>query len=628
MKRVLRRALSLFLIAGAALAGAQGASAPPSASAPALHPAAAPAPAGAPTATAPKVLRYAFLIAETGFDPAQISDLYSRIVTAHLFEALYKYDYLARPYKIKPHTAAALPEVTNEFKTWTIRIQPGIHFVDDPAFKGRKRELVAEDYVYAIKRTFDPTNKSPGISTWQEAGIIGLDELRERAIKNKTPFDYDTPIDGLKALDRYTLQFNLKAPRPRLLFQLADSSTVGAVAREVIEAYAGDTMAHPVGTGPFRLAEWRRSSRIVLERNPNYRELLYDAEPQADDAEGQAILQRFKGRRLPMVDRVEISIIEASQPRWLAFLNGEIDYISVPGEFASIAAPNNQLAPNLAKRNLKMYRTLLPDRVLLYYNMEDPVVGGYTADKVALRRALGLAMDIKREITLVRRGQAIPAQSMISPHTFGYDDNFKSENGDYNLPRAKALLDLFGYVDRDGDGWRDRPDGQPLVIDYASQPDESSRQFDELWKHDMDALGVRTKIVTAKWPEQLKRARAGQLMTWQLGYSASNPDVQDAFQAVYGPAAGGQNLPRFKLDAFDRLYDRMQSLPDGPERLQAINDANKLLLAYAPMKYSVHRVALELVHPWLAGYRRPPFGNQWWQYVDVDGPKRDASKKR
>jgi len=578
--------------------------------------AAAPAPAASP----PKVLRYAFLIAETGFDPAQISDLYSRIITAHIFEALYKYDYLARPFKLKPNTAAAMPEASADLKTWTIRIRPGIFFADDPAFGGKRRELVAEDYVYAIKRTFDPANKSPGISTWQEAGIIGLDELRERATASRTPFDYDAPVEGLRALDRYTLQFKLKAPRPRLVFQLADSSTGGAVAREVIEAHAGDTMAHPVGTGPFRLAEWRRSSRIVLQRNPNYRELLYDGEPNADDAEGQALAQRFRGRRLPMVDRVEISIIEASQPRWLAFLNAELDYLSVPGEFANLAAPNDRLAPNLAKQGMQMYRTLLPDRVLLYFNMEDPVVGGYTADKVALRRAIGLAMDIPREIALIRRGQAIVAQSIISPYTFGYDPAFKSENGDFDLPRAKALLDLYGYIDRDNDGWRERPDGRPLVIEYASQPDETSRQFDELWKHDMDALGVRTTISTAKWPEQLKRARAAQLMTWQLGFSASNPDVQDAFQTLYGPAAGGQNLPRFKLEAFDRLYERMQSLPDGPQRLRLVQEANKLLLAYAPMKYSVHRIALELAQPWLQGYRRPAFGNQWWQYVDIDAP--------
>jgi ABC-type transport system substrate-binding protein len=578
--------------------------------------------AAAAHAAEPKVLRYSFLIAETGFDPAQVNDLYSRIVLSHMFEAPYKYDYLARPFKVKPNTADGMPQVSDDFKTWTVHIKPGIYFADDPAFKGRKRELVAQDYVYTMKRFYDPAMKSPAYSGMNEEGILGLDELRLDAIEGRKPFDYDRPVEGVRALDRYTLQFKLKEPRPRFLYTLTDNSIYGAVAREVIEAYPGRTMEHPVGTGPFRLAEWRRSSRMVLERSPNYRGPSYDAEPNPDDAEGQALLQRFKGRRLPMVDRVEISIVEESQPRWLAFLNSEFDMVTVPAEFCNMAVPNGKLAPNLAKRGIRFHRLLNADRVLFYFNMEDPVVGGYTPEKVALRRAIGLAVDVEREITQVRRGQAIPAQSIVAPNTYGYDSHFKSENSDFDVARAKALLDTYGYVDRNGDGWREKPDGSPLVVEYASQPSQLDRQFDELWKRSMDAIGIRVAINTAKWPEQLKKARAGQLMVWQLGYTAANPDVQEAFQTLYGPAAGGQNLARFKLPAFDRLYERMQKLPDGPERLETIAEANRLLLAYAPDKYTVHRIVPDLTQPWLIGFRRPPFGNQWWQYVDVDMSKR------
>ena len=147
---------------------------------------------------------------------------------------------------------------------------------------------------------------------------------------------------------------------------MADNSLWGAVAREVVEAYGDEIPAHPVGTGPFRLVEWRRSSRIVLERNPTYREVMYDAEPNADDAEGQALLQRFKGRRLPMIDRVEISIIEEVQPRWLSFLNKQSDVSwLVPYDFVNIAAPNGKLAPFLAKQGVQLYRTLASD-VTLY----------------------------------------------------------------------------------------------------------------------------------------------------------------------------------------------------------------------------------------------------------------------
>jgi ABC-type transport system substrate-binding protein len=578
-------------------------------------------------AAAPKVLRYSFPAGETGFDPAQVSDLYSRTVLAHIFDALYRFDYLARPVKVVPNTAAGMPEVSADHRVWTVRIQPGIFYADDPAFGGRKRELVAQDYVYALKRFFDPALKSPVYSGLKEQGILGLDALRQDALKSGKPFDYDRDIEGLRAIDRHTLQVRLEAPRPRFLYQMAQSGIWSGVAREVIEAYPGTTMEHPVGTGPFRLVQWRRSSKMVLERNPNFRAMVYDGQPAPDDAEAQALLRRLRGRPLPMVDRVEVNVIEESQPRWLAFLNGEFDLVAVPLEFSNVAAPNGKLAVNLAKRGMQYSRTLLSDRVLYYFNMEDPVIGGYTADKVALRRAIGLATDVALEINLARRGQAIPAQSIIAPHTYGYDADFKSHNSDHDPARAKALLDMYGYVDRDGDGWRDLPDGRPLVIQYASQPDSISRQFDELWKKSMDAVGLRLRIEVGQWPEQLKKARAGQLMLWQLGYSSTIPDMQDTFEILFGPASGGQNLARFRMDAFDALYRRMQMLPDGPDRLQAIAEANKLLLAYAPHKYTVHRIANDIAQPWLVGYLRPPFGNQFWHWVDIDPAAQRAARR-
>jgi ABC-type transport system substrate-binding protein len=566
----------------------------------------------------PKVLRYAFLIAETGFDAGQIQDLYSSIVASHIFDAPYRYDHLARPFKIRPNTAAAMPEVSADFKTWTVRLKPGTYFADDPVFGGKKRELVAQDYVYSIKRIFDPANKSPRYSGFAEDQIVGLEALRESAIKGR-PFDYDTEVEGIRALDRYTLQFKLQNPRPRFIYRLSQSAIAGAVAREVIEGYPGKAMEHPVGTGPFRLTAWRRSSKMVLERNPNFREMFYDAEPNADDAEGQALLKKFSGRRLPMIDRVEISVIEESQPRWLSFLNAEFDLAwGVPLDFVNQAAPGGKLAPNLAKRGIHLYQSLVSDRVLYFFTMDNPVVGGYTPEKVALRRAISLATDIDREISVIRRGQAIPAQSILAPNTYGYDDNYRSENSNYDPARAKALLDMYGYIDRDGDGWRDMPDGKPLVIDYATTPDSLSRQFDELWKKNLDAVGLRVRFDIAKWPEQLKKARTGQLMVWQVGQSSEAPDVQDAFEMAYGPSSSNQNLARFKLPAFDALYERMQSLPDGPERIEAVAQANKLLTAYMPQRYTVHRIATDLAYPWLLGFRRPAFGNQWWQYVDID----------
>ena len=246
----------------------------------------------APTADAPalKVLRLASE-SETGFDPARVGDVRSLRITSHIFETLLEFDPLARPVKLRPRTAAAMPEplAGSNFSSWTVRVKSGIFFTSDAAFGGQARELVAADYAYSIKRLADPATKSPGWSALEQTGLVGLAALRREAVEQKKPFDYNRPLDGLHVLDRYTLRFVMAAARPRFPQLLASASTA-AVAREVIEAQGELSMQHPVGTGPFVLAEWRRSSRIVLERNPAFRELRYHAEPASDDAEGQPIL--------------------------------------------------------------------------------------------------------------------------------------------------------------------------------------------------------------------------------------------------------------------------------------------------------------------------------------------------
>jgi ABC-type transport system substrate-binding protein len=361
----------------------------------------------------------------------------------------------------------------------------------------------------------------------------------------------------------------------------------------------------------------------VLERNPEYREVLYEAEPAADDAEGQALLKRFKGRRLPMIDEVQISIIEESQPFWLSFQNAQIDIVggqtgSVPGEYVTQAAPNGVLAPNLAKRGIQMKRQVNADTAMVYFNMEDPVVGGYTPDKVALRRAISLGTDIDRLIRLAYRGQAVPAQAPLNPHTTGFDPKFKSEMSDYDLARAKALLETFGYVDRNGDGWREQPDGQPLTLVRGFQPDQTSRELETMWKRDMDALGIRTSAQVAKWPEQLKSARAGKLQVWGLGSSAAGPDGIGALQRLDGRQSGSQNLARFKNARLDAVYDKLSALPDGPERLALFDEAKRISIAYMPYRNLLHRISTDMWHPWVIGFRRPVFWQEWYHMVDID----------
>ena len=590
------------------------------ASAASLAAGAAPSGANATKAAGGKTLRLAFNTPETSFDPPQTqSDANTSSVLAHILEAPLGYDYLARPVRLRPVTAEALPQISTDGREFTLRLRPGIFFADDPAFKGQPRELVAEDYVYSIKRYYDPRWKSADLYVFESLKLPGLSELREHALKSRKPFDYDSPVAGARALDRYTLRITLGVADPRFIYTLATPQQLGAVAREVVEFYGDDVGAHPVGTGAFRLKLWRRASRIELERSPHYRRVEYEGTP-ADEPLAQGIAADLKGRRLPLADRVVIDIVEENQPRWLSFLDGSYHWLAVPGNFRTLAAPGGQIAPYLARRGVRLQTQLQPDMTMSFFYMDHPLVGGHTPEKVALRRAIGLAFDGDSFIQHVLGGFGLPAQSTVAPHTSGFDPAYKSEMSEYSPARAKALLDMYGYVDRNGDGWREQPDGSPLVLRRSSSASQQDRRISEIWRRSMDAVGLKMEFEVSTWPELLKKSRSGGLMMWGYSWSAGSPDGGFFLAIAYGPNASEANDPRFSLPAFDRLYERQRGLPDGPEREVLMRQAKDLLVAYMPFKVHVHNLAIDLVQPWTKGYWRHPFMRDIWHYVDPGEP--------
>ncbi len=579
----------------------------------------------APAATPAKVFRYAFKVAETGFDPMQTSDLYSSNLLSNIFDPPLGYDFLARPVKLVPNTLSEMPAVTHEGTLYTMRVKPGIYFADDAAFKGVKRELTAQDYVYSLKRNFDPRLKSPNLYLF-EGNIAGMDEVLAKA-RRENRMDYDAPVEGLRALDRYTYQVRLKQPNYNFLWYLAHCNTTCAVAREVAEHYGEKISEHPVGTGPFRLTYWKRSSKIVMDANPNFREEFYSGEPAADDARAQAILKLNQGKRLPMVDRVEVYIIEEAQPRWLAFLNEEHDIVErLPEDFANTVLPNGKLAANLARRGIVLDRNPGLDVTYTYFAMKDPLVGGYAPEKIALRRAMVLGQDAEEEVRMRFKNQAIAAQSPVGPEVAGYDPTFRSTANQFDPARAKALLDMYGWLDCDGDGFRDQPRKAneactPFTIEMAAAPDREFQTVVELWKKNMDALGIRMSFKRAKWPDLLKESKAGKLQMWTVGWAAAVPDADAFFVMLYGPNGGQANHARFQVAEFDRLYEQAKRLPHGPERNAVYREMNRLFLVYSPWRLGAHRILNDLAHPWVVGYTRHPVMRGWWKYVDIDSSK-------
>ena len=560
-----------------------------------------------------KVLRFAFQIAEATFDPAIYQDQYSGMVVDHILDPMLTYDYLARPVKLVPNTLESMPEISADGTIHTFRIRKGIYFTPDPAFKGKRRELVAADYAYSILRFFDPKVKSPNLYLIEDR-ILGLDEAHQRAIRTGKPFDYDASYPGLQVLDRYTLRIRLKQPDYTLLNNLAQTY-FGAVAREVAEHYGDDIGAHPVGTGPYVLKHWTRGHKIVLEANPDFRELRL---PTTGAPEDEEILRDIGGKRLPLIGRIEIFVIEETQPRWLSFLNGEHDVLQwVPNEFIYTIAPQGKLAPWLEKRGVRLHAELQPRTGYTYFNFDDPVVGGYEPHQVALRRAISLAYDMPEEIRILRKGQAIPAQGPIPPGVEGYDPEFRSPTLAYSPAKAKALLDMFGFVDRNGDGYRERPDGAPLQLELASRPDQESRQYDELWRRSMEAVGLRIHFKKGRFADFVKESNAGTLQMWNLSWSAGSPDADFWMGLFYGPNAAKSNDSRMRLAAFDRMYERSRTLPDSPERTRLYQEMTRLLLVYAPWVFHVHHISTHLAQPWVKGYKKHPFKGANWRYLDI-----------
>ena len=561
-----------------------------------------------------KVLHVAFPVAETGFDPQATSDLYSDTVQRAIFEAPYGFDYLARPYKRVPRTASAMPEITDGGRVWVIHIKPGLYFADDPAFKGKKRELTAADYVYSWKRLLDPRMRSP-FAWYLQGKIVGADAVVDAARKTNR-FDYDAPIPGLRALDRYTIRLELKEPDYILMGYLC-SSPMAAVAREVVEAYgdaSGWVMANPVGTGPYRLKSWRRGVQIVLEANPNFR---IEKFPDKGDAGDDRIIGEMKGKTLPQIGRIEISIIEESNPRLLAFDSNALDFVNVPSDLADrVLEPSGKLRPEYAARGVRVERLTQPSLRWTYFNMEDPVVGGYTKDRIALRRAIAMAFNVPDLVRVIYQGQAEPATQLVPPGMPGYDPKL-DVSVHFDLAGAKALLDKFGYVDRDGDGWRDRPDGKPLVLSMGSATSGRDRDLDEIWARSMKALGVRIEFVKQKWPDLLKMGKAGQLQMWNLGWINAYAEGDAFVQLLFSDNIGQTNYSRFHLAEYDALYRKSRTLPDGPERNRLYRRMSEIEAAYTPWVLNVFTVESTLVQPWVKGYKKHAYWEHAWEYLDT-----------
>lgn len=574
-------------------------------------------------ARANKTLHLFLSTSETGLDPAVASDLASLNLMENIFDPLLRYDYLARPVQLQGNTARAMPTVEDGGRTYTFHLQPGIFFTPDPAFKGKPREVTAQDYVYSLTRLYDPSLKSPWLFLLEDK-LVGDAAL-------KTKFSYDTPIAGLQALDKYTLRIRLNGVDPNFLFYLAMPATA-VVAREVAEAYpaAGQIGNHPVGTGPFLVKEWKRSDKIVLQANPTFRATVFHTETKALAAlpvDARAIATALEGKQLPLVERIEVRIVEEYQSRMLGFLKGEFDYLEqVPESMTDMVLENGALKPALAAKGMQLTRFPVLQTYYMWMNMEDPLLGGYGKDKVALRRAIALSYDSAEDISLLKKGFALRAESPLPPNVLGYDPAYRTPVP-YNKALAQALLERFGYRQRDPDGFRRAPDGKPLTLTMHSEATVGGRLRDELWRKNLNTIGLRVVFRTDKKTEIIKASRLGKVQMFESNWIADFPDGDNFYQLLYGPNRGRANYARFNLPAYNERYEQARQLGDSPARQKLYGEMNQLIHAYNPWVPLTHPLSADLQHPWLKNYKRHPVELTTWRYLDIDPEQRERAGK-
>lgn len=560
-----------------------------------------------------KVLRAVFPVAETGFDPGYIHDRYSAKINAAIFQTLFTYDYLASPAKLTPETATSLPQVSADGLTYTIKIKKGIYFSDDPVFGGKKRELTAQDYAYSLKRLLDPHLHSP--NSWLLDGRIkGLDAWL--ALTKKNGKAYENPFEGIQTPDRYTLVLKLNNPDQNFPMLLAHGPTA-AVAREVIEKYkdkAGWVMAKPIGTGPYILSRWTPGSRILLKPNPNYDGFVWDFK--ANDAADQSIVSVMKGKKMPQIGTIDVRVIEEAQSRLLSFKKNELDLLEVEGDSVAQVMDGTTLKPELSKQGVKLSRILEPSIVYHYWNMQDPVVGGLTAEKIALRRAMAMGYSHENMINILLKGDGAKLHSPIPPGIAGYSPDYVSSTP-YSVKAANLLLDRYQYK-VGADGWRTLPNGKPLTIEMIVYNNSRGQQQGEFWKKTLDNLKIKLTTKAMPFAESIKLEKQCKTMMKGSAWIADYPDADNFMQLFYGKNVNVTNNACFKHPEYDRLYEQSQKIAPGPERDLMYKKMSRILDVYMPtmMLYSSYRNAL--LQPKIIGHKSHPILSSEWMYIDID----------
>lgn len=537
-----------------------------------------------------------------GLDPASAGEVSSSMAIARIYEGLLEYDYLARPYKVKPLLAESLPEISEDGLTYTFKIRKGIYFQDDPCFpEGRGRELVAGDFVYSIKRVADVKNVSSGFWAFNKR-IKGINAFQD-ASKSDEPTDYSLSVEGLQALDDHTLQIQLAEPYPQLLYILAMHYSF-AVPREAVEFYRADFVNHPVGTGPYKLVEWKRNSRIEFARNPKWAETgRVETYPSLGTPEQEAAgLLEDAGKQLPFIDRVVQYVIDDATTPWMMFLSGQLGLSAISRDnWDAVITGDKKLNDSLAKRGVDLISSPTLNIYYIGFNWEDPVVGASDDPEQdrrnrKLRQALSCAYDFG-QMNQFMNYRLHPIEGPVPSPLAGC----LKEPSPYrfNLEKARRLLAEAGYP-----GGIDQKTGRRLELAIElGGASTNARQSMELMADMYQKIGIVLKAQYNTWPAFIDKMNRRQAQLFQLGWVADYPDAENFLQLFYSKnESPGPNHANYRNAEFDRLYESIRTLQDTPERTEKYEAMASIIVEDSPWIFMYQPMSFALRHAWIENY--------------------------
>ena len=549
-------------------------------------------------------------------DPALAEDLASRNMAGALYDTLLEYDYIKRPYCLKPSMLANMPEALENGKSYRFTLRDDLYFVEDKCFAydnnaPQARKVKSSDVIFSLLRIADGKLHSPVF--WLLRGKVkGIDEFYrqtgECADYAQALELYKNGVNGFQILNDREFLIHLTAPDPRFLYNLAIPYT-GIISEQAVRFYGQEAMAeHPVGSGPFKLESFKRDYQIVLVRNNEYREEYFaDAANPAD-----------RTRRLPLADKIICSNIRQSFSSWLLFLQGNLDISALNKDNSDLVAGGSTLAPALINRRIELVKNSEFEIQYVGFSFSDPRL----KNNLKLRQALTAAYNVPQRIKHAN-DLAVIAIGPIPPGVAGHNKALQQQMIQYDLERAKKLLAEAGYPDG-----IDPATGKPLEISFDQSGNSiRHRQIAEMTASDWGKLGIKVNINLNNAPRFYQKLRNGEVQTFRLSWIGDYPDAENFLQLFYSKNIGGANRAGFSDPKFDAMFEKILSMADSPERTLLYEKMAEYLVEQSPWIFESQPVSFQLKYAWLENYLPHDFACNRWKYWSVNTEVKNNLKK-